>query len=68
MKHHEPQTRVDLAQRALADARDEGFDARIADKPISVCPYEFGSLTRKRWLDGWGEADQQLHMLKQKGK
>ncbi len=31
----------------------QGFDARLAGKPLTACPYAEGSIERECWLAGW---------------
>jgi ribosome modulation factor len=54
-------------QDRLKDNRDEGFDARMANKHELSCPY-VSSSARAAWLRGWRECDQQIKKLKKEGK
>jgi hypothetical protein len=53
-------------QDKLQECRDEGFDARMANRSLMSNPYERGTLAWIRWDTGWYECDIQLKQLEKK--
>lgn len=54
---------INPIQSRLADCRDEGFDARMAELNMSDNPYSYSSCAWIRWRNGWRDANLQLQEL-----
>lgn len=45
----------------------QGADARYAGKPLTACPYTFGSPQAKDWRDGWNAIEKSMSNVESDG-
>lgn len=56
-----------MARKPAVSAFREGADARYTGKPLTACPYTFGSPQAKEWREGWNAIEKSMNAVESEG-